>query len=422
MLLEKARQLAVDAGAADVAFDAADGLSAGFAIDGLNVKADTLAALASPEAPPEKQRALAKKGLALFDEAVDVDLYDVAKRAGGLAVAAANKSRDAKLTQRIKERGQQYRALQEAFSSVRAAQDTLKANPDDTAANLVVGRYRCLFKGDWTNGLGQLVKGSDIELKALAQKELAVQANPDELLAVADGWHDQADKWATPAKEKLLEHASQWYEKALSGLTGLSRIKAEKRVITADADAIADAAGESGAKTAGGTTRQALLQRIHTQVKDQHISRTREAGLIPGRTEFSAVPEAGGLLVGFDITHNGRSIQSLRPIFLTEKGQVPGPVFGNPSQASIKLVAKKGYAVGGMRIKAGLWIDGLDITFMEIGPTGLNPAKNYTSDWIGGTGGNDAQLGGDGAPVVGIFGHGSKTQPTALGLVLGQAN
>ena len=40
------------------------------------------------------------------------------------------------------------------------AMETLKGKPDDPEANLIAGKYLCLAKGDWPNGLPMLAKSS----------------------------------------------------------------------------------------------------------------------------------------------------------------------------------------------------------------------------------------------------------------------
>ena len=50
-------------------------------------------------------------------------------------------------------------------------------------------------------------------------------------------------------------------------------------------------------------------------------------------------------------------------------------------------------------------IDGMQLTFMEIGADGLNPNKTYLSKWLGGYGGADAKTFlNDGRPIIGIAG------------------
>jgi hypothetical protein len=83
-------------------------------------------------------------------------------------------------------------------------------------------------------------------------------------------------------------------------------------------------------------------------------------------------------------------------------------------------MARPGYAVGGLLIKSGLLIDRLQVIFMRIGSDGLIPDDTYNSEWVGGPGGpNQKTLGGDGRPVIGIYGDYRKIVPR-LGLIQGR--
>jgi len=61
-----------------------------------------------------------------------------------------------------------------------------------------MGQFLCFVKASWDLGLRFLIKGSDAGLKALAEKELSIAANPAEQTAVADGWYELADKEKQP--------------------------------------------------------------------------------------------------------------------------------------------------------------------------------------------------------------------------------
>ncbi len=78
---------------------------------------------------------------------------------------------------------------------------------------------------------------------------------------------------------------------------------------------------------------------------------------------------------------------------------------------------KPGYAVGGLNVKGGLRVDGLEFVFMRIKEDGLDKSDSYTSPWLGGQGGGEpATFGGEGSPVVGLAGRGG-SDLDAIGLV-----
>ncbi len=107
---------------------------------------------------------------------------------------------------------------------------TLQADPVDPEANLVLGKYLCLVKGDWDKGIPVLALGADPKLKALAVKELRGVSLHAAQAELGDGWFDlAANESATPRKQ-LLRRAGHWYRQALPGLAGLRRTKVEQRL------------------------------------------------------------------------------------------------------------------------------------------------------------------------------------------------
>ena len=84
---------------------------------------------------------------------------------------------------------------------------------------------------------------------------------------------------------------------------------------------------------------------------------------------------------------------------------------------TVASAAQPGYAVGGVTLRSGLLINGLSLTFMRMKDGKLDPQDSYESDWVGDrTGGGEAYMGGDGAPVVGILGSQDDEHARRLGL------
>ncbi len=154
-------------------------------------------------------------------------------------------------------------------------------------------------------------------------------------------------------------------------------------------------------------------------------------------TAFRDAPAEGAILVGFQIGlgnwMDDDIICSLRPLYLTERGDVFGKEFGPTANTSrtttrkppknkvlkrVTLKAEPGYAVAAVTLRSGLNMDGLSLTYLRIKGSGLDPEKSYTSEWIGRRkGGSVATIGGDGAPIVGIFGTVEDNQIRSLGLL-----
>jgi hypothetical protein len=109
----------------------------------------------------------------LADAAVAADKFELAAKALNRANAAATVAKSVPLVNLYKAKTQKLAALQRDYSAATAALKRVNEKPDDAAANLSVGRYLCFAKGAWDAGLPYLTKGSEPELKDLAEKELA---------------------------------------------------------------------------------------------------------------------------------------------------------------------------------------------------------------------------------------------------------
>ena len=115
-------------------------------------------------------------------------------------------------------------------------------------------------------------------------------------------------------------------------------------------------------------------------------------------------------LVGFDLfpatNADGEYIAGIAPVYRGLTGALM-PAHGKSSPPRIRSMAREGYAVGGIRIEGNSKVNGLQITFMRIDGNRLNPDDVYYSPWLAGhtiAAGQHLRLGGDGNPVVGIYG------------------
>jgi hypothetical protein len=138
---------------------------------------------------------------------------------------------------------------------------------------------------------------------------------------------------------------------------------------------------------------------------------------------FTDTAPDGAMLVGFEIGlgkfGNSDTVGAARPIYRTGAKETPGNQHGTKTKRLVKVVAREGYAVGAITVKAALVVDGMSITFMKIDNGQLDPNDAYESAWIGGNGGGPpVRLGGTGTPAIGIAGKANNRDMTGLGLLL----
>ena len=173
--------------------------------------------------------------------------------------------------------------------------------------------------------------------------------------------------------------------------------------------------------TAGAARVRMEWMSLRLSSPDVSTQRTRRLGG-GGGGQNTDLPAPLALLVGFKVRtgdfagHN--VVTGLQAIFHSPKGTIYGNVRG-PEEPGDWVVAEDGYAVGAIRAKSGDRLDGFEMVFMKINPsgTGLDPNDSYTSRWIGGHGGGGpSTIGDDGRPVVGVFG-GNGLEIDSLGLI-----
>ncbi|MDB5309188.1 MAG: hypothetical protein JWO38_3390 [Gemmataceae bacterium] len=230
IMLREAGDLAVEAGDPALAAAAVDGLARWYEVDALGLKATALEKLSAGSTGPAALRAVYDAAAAAADAAFGTEDYAAAARFAAVAGAASRKgSLGLPLTQDMDLLAAQAKKWADGLAAIKPAREALKTAPDDPAANLAVGRYRCFVQGKWEEGLKHLAKGSHPGLKAAAEADLAAQAGTADL-KVADAWREyaaaapEADKWAADGRGRY------WDVRVAAGLTGLSKAKAEARL------------------------------------------------------------------------------------------------------------------------------------------------------------------------------------------------
>ncbi|HWB00046.1 MAG TPA: hypothetical protein VG713_16220, partial [Pirellulales bacterium] len=237
-MISQARDLAIEAGDPTAAQRAIAKLDEWFAIDACEELTGALARMADKSLlPAPSYKALAELAIAESDHAVALEHWDAAKRLSDISLTAVRKSKDAALTRQAVDHSKSIAAGRAQWEAAQKALDTLERNPDDPAANLVVGRYRCFVQSDWAGGLKYLAASGDSHLQELAAKSIAVGNDPLTVAELGDAWWDAAERAKSKDKVELRQGAAHWYAAALEGLSGLARTRVEKRLAELSAPA-----------------------------------------------------------------------------------------------------------------------------------------------------------------------------------------
>jgi hypothetical protein len=242
VLLKESSSVAAQAADLPTGLRATDELAAAYQVDALPLKLTFLGDAAKGARTPEEFKPVAEAYLALLQQAVAADAFDVADQCGAAAVATARKAKDVALAARAEAKSKEVSAAKASAESVRKHRDTLARAPDDAAANLAVGRYECLLRGNWAAGLPHLGKGSDAALRELAARDLANPPDGNGQLAAGDGWWTLAEKESGEAKANAQRRAAFWYVKAREQLAGLIKQRVDLRLAQVESAGAAAAA------------------------------------------------------------------------------------------------------------------------------------------------------------------------------------
>lgn len=173
----------------------------------------------------------------------------------------------------------------------------------------------------------------------------------------------------------------------------------------------------SSSKTKGSTS-----SRSNTSSKTRTYEPAQLVGLpaqFPWQQDdgFREVAPVGSYLVGVAYKP-GNGIEAVAPVYSNGKTNVRGPWHGKSFSPEMVAIARPGYAVGAIRTRAGLWLDGFQLVFMKRKGNALDPDDSYTSQFYGNrNGGQPSEVDSGGRLVVGLQGR-APEKLNALGIVV----
>ncbi len=253
-----ARDAAAQGGDPATALGAVDRMVEFFVVDGLALKADALAAC--PLRTTDGAAAVATAALAILDEALQSDRYDVTSRLLPKAKTAGDLSKNDELKAGAATREKQATLFQREFQGVSGYAETLKTKPDDGPANSQMGRFVCFVKDDWERGLAMLAKGNEAGLKSLAQLELARPEDAERQRELCEGWLKLAEgETKAVRKDTLTARARLWFDLVQTKLPDVDRPKIAKRLEALEKAAGSKPAASKPAAKAGGAAVPASL-------------------------------------------------------------------------------------------------------------------------------------------------------------------
>jgi hypothetical protein len=229
-LLGQARELSAKGGDAILFLASARKMASDFRVTmreacGSDSPAPALAAAAAPSR--EQVQAL-------------VDLVDIAIDEGDFVRAAtfmtgvegiARKTKVAELLAAAQLRSKSLPGLRIAYADLAKLRKTLESNPTDAEANRLVGRFDCLVRERWDEGLAHLLLGDDPKLRdAVAKDVQAATGTAKNQADAAEAWQKASLGLDSLQKANLDRRALYWLDKAIPNLSGLEKSLADSRM------------------------------------------------------------------------------------------------------------------------------------------------------------------------------------------------
>lgn len=232
VLLCEAQAVALAAGDGALLRQSIGQLAKDYEIEETEELVHALSRAAETAMPPPVRQALAQAALEAGREALRADEFEHARRLAKTAQLLASKARDAATARQASDLAATVGWRKQLFDKAQQAAEQLAQNPDHPQANLAVGVYTALVKGDWSRGLPLLAKGSDTRLRTLAEAELALGATPAvaDMAKLGEQWRAAIRAVESPLQGAVARRALFWYEQALPRAEGFAKTYLQQRI------------------------------------------------------------------------------------------------------------------------------------------------------------------------------------------------
>lgn len=268
--------------------------------------------------------------------------------------------------------------------AVKKAQAKLETVPDDPEANQTMGKYLAFDKGEIEKGLPFLVKGSDVIVKPVAERDLAGAKEPGDMVKLGDAWLEVAEKRGN-LKARCVERGFHWFQKAWPFVEGkekdgLRRVfyrmsgppagyeKSKKSVPIAGWDAT-DMIGSFLEPAFGHGGRQSIKILQHPKNGEEAYTDSQQVPVLPGKKYvFSAWVYSDK--TDTDGRMNVRVYDKANKVILEKNYQIPqdSPFWQRLDSEEIEFPPESHRAMchfGTKATQGAIWID--DVTIVSAG-------------------------------------------------------
>lgn len=232
VLCRRASELACEAGDLQRMLQLVSQIAAEFEVDGPRAQAALLERFAEQAASEDCIGALVVSSGHVIDEAMDAERFDLADALSNTLVRVAQDPAGQPFRGEVDDLRREVLERQRHWTQVQTARQVLESDPDDAEAHTILARWYSFVCDDWDVAMPHWAKGTDPQLRALAEQELRIA--PHDVAAqvdLADAWWEFALKAASASKPSWESRAVYWYEKAWPQITLLlQKEKVRKRL------------------------------------------------------------------------------------------------------------------------------------------------------------------------------------------------
>ena len=397
--LDEARKLSAEVGDLTKAFAVIEATGIEFKVDALEIKVATLKNAAPRLKGPLPNKELVDRALPLIDQLMLAEQFQPAVELAAVAVQAAVKVKDKGLQSDTADVRKEAEELAKEFAVADQARTTLQSTPKDAAARLIWGRWLCLRKNQWEEGLKLLQGAGDDSLTDLATRDLKSPAQNEEIIQLGTDWLTYAKSRKDHSLAGFATRALYWLSNAHTSSSGLLKTRIESLM-------------EQAVSTRDWNSPLIwLLEAVDKKVAQRKYVLSQETRHDDGQP-FQDLPPDGGVLIGFNCRVGGfyqwTVIKAVQPVYATKLGIKMGDWHGQIDGQLVEIRAREGYAVCDIAYEVGGAVDAIRIAFARITRTGLDPQRGYFSNVIGSDRNPTTLIRGalqSSQPIVGIYGH-----------------
>lgn len=234
-MLSEALRLATDGGDISTAMELLERIPREFAVAaGDTVQLEVLSKLAT-KAGPNSAEAVGGQILGHARRLGEAGSYTQASKAVSTVMTLARRVKNAELLAAATKLQADQKEEQKEAKNEAAIVEKIRKSPDDPEVCLEAGKFYCFKADDWRKGLPLLAAGSHPGLAQAAEAELASAGPGTPSTTLADRWWEVAENESGATKAAVQAHAADLYRYTLGSLSGLDKVRVEKRIAMAAA-------------------------------------------------------------------------------------------------------------------------------------------------------------------------------------------